>query len=934
MSEDARLKVTPQPEPTNPIPFTTVFEQEADVLKNSRVQRGVETDKPVRDTLIGLAFSGGGIRSATINLGLLQALARNQLLKNFDYLSTVSGGGYIGSWLAAFTRRSGFGEVQKALESKPYSIGAPGTPPEPAEHPAVRWLRNYSDYLTPHVGIFTGDAGAVAGSWFRNVLLNQLVLVLFLLSVVLLPSGFVLFARSVLSDRVHATAVFATGVGLVILASIMIARSMVPSDSYQARNWLFRNSVRVGLLPLLFAAALLINTSMITWHDPASTPVHYWIMAGALLYLLTWVLAALIATDKRKKTSKEKCADPDDQVVSWPTLAIAALVAGGVGGLLLHSYAVFCASLTNSSGNLWTLIVVGTVLVLTIMLLAGILQLGLLGSGCVDLVREWWARLGGSLMLCMMGWLLIFGIVVFGPLGVRVLLNTKIGTGINISALVAWVGSIVGGISAGKSAQTNGQSGGASKIMGLLNTRTGKEAVAKAAPYVFILGLLVVLSTAVHYVLGLYFAPEKTTDLWRHSLSHAQIWSSYWAIQDAGRWSGVFLAALGFLAVAAVLSWRVDVNDFSMHHFYRNRLVRCYLGASRNKERKPQPFTGFDPDDEISLASLVRPSASDPEVESYPGLYPILNGTLNVTRGGELGFQKRKAKPFIFTPLYCGYDVDTYLPTAMGRRDKLGHEQGVTLGTAMAISGAAVSPNMGFHTSPATAFFLTLFDVRLGWWMGNPKYPAKWKTGGPILGLAYLLSELLGSCDEKSKYVYLSDGAHFENLAIYELIKRRCRLIVACDCGEDGGYGFGDLMSAIEKSRTDFGVDVRIDISKIRPASSGRESENSYAVAKIHYGENDCGILIYVKASLPKDDPNATPENRTPADVISYAQSFPAFPHQSTGDQWFDEVQFESYRALGEYIGDLVIKGASLERKISAVLAGQVKSAADIDRIA
>src|SRR5581483_7037403 len=245
-----------------------------------------------------------------------------------------------------------------------------------------------------------------------------------------------------------------------------------------------------------------------------------------------------------------------------------------------------------------------------------------------------------------------------------------------------------------------------------------------------------------------------------------------------------------FFAAGFLLSWRVDVNDFSLHHFYRNRLVRCYLGAS-NPEREPEPFTGFDPNDDMALCSL------DAE---YPGPYPILNAALNITGGEELGYATRRAKSFAFTPLYCGYELagpgehelrfsrcdgfePSYCRTEQGRSKagfgKLACDCGITLGTAMAISGAAASPNMGYHTSPATAFFMALFDVRLGWWMGNPRNEKKWATTGPALGFGYLFSELFAKSDQKKNYVYLSDGGHFENLAVYELIRRRCRLIVA-----------------------------------------------------------------------------------------------------------------------------------------------------------
>lgn len=121
--------------------------------------------------LVGLAFSGGGIRSATFNLGVLQALADLKLLYRIDYLSTVSGGGYIGGWLAAWTKRlNSFGEVQKRLSTNRVQQ-------EDDREPApIRFLRVFSNYLTPKLGIFSGDTWAAAAIILRNILLNQAVL--------------------------------------------------------------------------------------------------------------------------------------------------------------------------------------------------------------------------------------------------------------------------------------------------------------------------------------------------------------------------------------------------------------------------------------------------------------------------------------------------------------------------------------------------------------------------------------------------------------------------------------------------------------------------------------------------------------------------------------------------------------------------------------
>src|SRR5262245_36692983 len=88
-----------------PVTFQEIFQEELEQIAHSRELRNKQANAEVKDSLVGLAFSGGGIRSATFNLGVLQALAESKLLRKFDYISTVSGGGYIGGWLAALTRQ-------------------------------------------------------------------------------------------------------------------------------------------------------------------------------------------------------------------------------------------------------------------------------------------------------------------------------------------------------------------------------------------------------------------------------------------------------------------------------------------------------------------------------------------------------------------------------------------------------------------------------------------------------------------------------------------------------------------------------------------------------------------------------------------------------------------------------------------------------------
>jgi hypothetical protein len=326
----------------------------------------------------------------------------------------------------------------------------------------------------------------------------------------------------------------------------------------------------------------------------------------------------------------------------------------------------------------------------------------------------------------------------------------------------------------------------------------------------------------------------------------------------------------GFLT-AFLLSLRVNINEFSMHHFYKNRLVRCYLGASA-KKRRPDLLTGFDPKDDFKIAALrakaapqqpagkatttpqdSAPQETAPPPLGYNGPYPIVNCALNLNTGSELATAERKAASFVFTPRVCGFEpahseLDKQLYerpcgdlSAHGYCDTDGFmmPEGPALGTAMAISGAAVNPNAGYHTSTPLAFLLTVFNVRLGWWVGNPRRARKRARPGPRVALWSLLAELFAQSDSRSAYLNLSDGGHFENLGLYELVRRRCRYIIVGDAEEDPQYTFGALGGAIRKCRADFGVEITINPDSLRPATDKPFSGGHCVVGTIRYPEPD-----------------------------------------------------------------------------------------------
>src|SRR5690606_6163320 len=146
----------------------------------------------------------------------------------------------------------------------------------------------------------------------------------------------------------------------------------------------------------------------------------------------------------------------------------------------------------------------------------------------------------------------------------------------------------------------------------------------------------------------------------------------------------------------------------------------------------------------------------------------------------------------------------------------------------------------------------------------------------------------------------LSDGGHFENLGLYELVRRRCRFILCVDAAADGARAFADLGNAVHKCRVDFGADIDIDVSALAPRADGTAAR-SCAVGRITYADGSTGTVLYLKPTLTGQEP---------ADVLHYARSHPCFPHEPTSDQYFDETQFESYRRLGEDIARRALEPA------------------------
>jgi hypothetical protein len=941
--------------------FAETWQFEFDALRGTLptqvepVEESQLTRKVHGADMAGLAFSGGGIRSATFNLGILQALAELRLLRDFDYLSTVSGGGYIGSWFSKWLKRIG-GDIGQ-MELKLSTVSSSGLGKKEPEE--IRFLRQYSNYLTAKTGFFSADTWTVLTTYFRNTLLNLTILVAIMGALLVIPRALVLAASKVAPTHADAIAgvdmaVTSKGIGLFAIIAVLwsvfwIAVSISTRPDPARPKWRggqSQASVISGIVfPLMLAAVLgslalwdLRASIAATWNTLGAGPsapgwaeaaasVGVWLIAPGLVYFAVWSGGWLLAQRYNANSALRTRRAAGDQAPMEKTdraaivkeaighflCAVGALAVGSLLVILTTSALARIKLPPDAHGDPVAVHVLafGMPVLLSLFGVTMILSVGLVGRMYSEKSREWWSRQGAWTTIFVIAWLALVSVSLYAP-ALLAWVHAESRGWASAALGSAWVGTTVAGLLLGSSSAT-----------GQKDSRRGLELIAAAAPYVFSAGLLFLVSAMVHALTaGAMPTPPAGASARLGAfvdLFNAQTLQSSW--QACG------LTFASMLAIGTLLAWRVDINKFSMHMMYRNRLVRAYLGAS-NAKRDPHPFTGFDENDDINFDELM---ANNGKVQRP---YHIVNTALNMVNGKELAWQTRKAGGFTFTPAFCGFELPSmaapggpkiadealrgsYRLTTTYRKTRSAKKQdddGIKLGMAVAVSGAAASPNMGFHSSPPLAFLMTLFNVRLGRWFTNPRHPldaARHTTPGA--SLFPLFNELFGLTDARSDYVYLSDGGHFENLGVYELVRRRCRLIVVIDAGADGKLDFDDLGNAIRKCATDLRVEIDINVSRIDLMRDAQFSLDHCVAGKIDYSKADgadapSGTLLYIKPSLLGTEC---------AELLNYRKTNKTFPHQSTADQWFDETQFESYRALGYQIGK-----AALKEPAAAAIAG------------
>lgn len=374
-------------------------------------------------------------------------------------------------------------------------------------------------------------------------------------------------------------------------------------------------------------------------------------------------------------------------------------------------------------------------------------------------------------------------------------------------------------------------------------------------------------------------------------------------------WGGSEFLWLGGGLAILIFWFFVDLTQWSLHPFYRRRLSSAFFVRRTTEEERREGAPGVE---ELSFRDPLYLSELDTKGR-FPEL--IVCAAANISDEGATP-PGRGAASFTFTANEVGGMSVGVLSTAefenlvkgRGNSDRLGTAaRDVTLPAAVAMSGAAVSPSMGKHSIRALTFLLGLTNVRLGVWLPNPRWVEKLagrrRAGHLRPPPWYLFHELLGHNRANHKYLYISDGGHFENLGLVELLRRGCTTIFCFDASGDSAETFNTLGEAVALARTEVQVDIEIEPEGMKPEGERGWAPTDHVLGTFRYLNTDCtdddGVLIFAKAAVTKD---------APWDVRAFHQSDKKFPNHSTFDQLFDDQKFESYRALGSHTARRAIR--------------------------
>jgi hypothetical protein len=780
--------------------------------KNDRpLLSAINNDEPAGT---GLALSGGGIRSAAFALGVLQALdqgladhpsalahgndvpteafGRPTGLAKIDYLSTVSGGGYIGSSLtvAMDVLKGGF----------PFRAGVA----DKRDSDAVGHIRNYSRYLIPH------GLPDVVGSLLvilRGLMINLLMVIGAILLLAGITGVFNPDQKAFKTSDFFGFEGFPYPPMIEALGSFAYTKLLLAIGLPGLVLWGLWRARRIDGGPEF--KGRIFNIAQI------------WIFATllcAFIELQPWAATAIF----------DRYGDPNAPISSWP---------GHVAAWLspIMPYTASAAAVFAFANRL----------------LGDSLKVAAGGSGLQTILRFVAAKLAVALVAITLP-LLIW--IVF----LQVTLWTDLGFIKRPSFMFPVVELLCGRPDAGK-----------------------PRIVPKVAPPI---------RPTWHG--EQWFRPDPMSPCSKRQTSRRLIAHLFWM-------TGLFCLILTLLTSA---------NANSLHRLYRDRLGKAFLFDPRPRRNSGSKQTDPGPRDRSELASLRAPN----------GPLHLINAAVNLQGSTALNRRGRNADFFFFSPMYCGSDSTGFvrsdiekLERAAGPDQRRSNIHIPDVGTAMAISGAAASSNMGSRSVRGLAPTLALLNIRLGYWMDNPRKLSPdfeagrtwWRRLSGRLQL-HFVEEMFSRLDENAGKVFLTDGGHIENLGLYELLRRRCKTILVVDAEADPDLRFASFVQLQRYARIDLGCRIRLPWPIIsrgamaidasvragqRPDPEVIRTIPHVAIGTIDYG-NSVGRLIYVKSALSGDENDY---------ILSYKQKHSQFPHETTGDQFFSEEQFEAYRALG-----------------------------------
>lgn len=879
------------------------------ILRHERRLLGLCDDDLSKPDGVGLALSGGGIRSGAFALGVIQCLAEKGHLKRVDYLSTVSGGGYIGAWLSTYLHRlSPLSAKEKVAAMNqgllPRITERQEKELERTDLASLRYIRRFSSYLTPETGL-SRDLLSTAGIVITNLLLSLIIVTSLLLGL----AFFVLFIGAIVQSILASEQIGTWFLGALLLATLLAFVAVIcftPAideilgiSRGTQKSYRPETAVRVGSW-MLVTSLLLLSFAVVIWTlsyaEKISLPfaafdfalVDYPKSIGKYLVLsveamslfyffVNLPLIVLTGWDERTKTNS--------WLVGFAALgreSFLAFVSGGIGGTVLFSL-IFALDYSFFFTE-WTATVLGIPFAVSTVVVTMTIHLMLEGRALPPELREWWYRVISTLMGAAPIWTILAGAAVIGPALFR--------------------GDSIRWISAAAVAWTSSAAFTTIMALGRFTGKSGENKLlvqlTPIAIWILITGLVLAAFAGAYHFLGVGNVQSCRAGISACVYAHAYKLGQF-LCSDQGLMKTSLFALITTIGLV-FFNLHYNINLHSMNQLYRNRLVRCFLGATNvaHDDRSP---SGFDHKDDYPLAKLSKQRPMH-----------IFCASINLSGTKELAWQTRKALSFMFTPFYVGYTVPMLSKPQSGRDGQYaqGHfvrttkymnqEDDMTVGNAMTISGAAVSPNQGYHTNKGLAFLMALANARTGRWCPNPAGPVQHKLD-PGGGVWWFIKELFGSAHERGKFVYLSDGGHFENMGLYELARRRCAKIIVIDGEQDNSFRFDGLAEGMRKARLDLNAEISLSTEEIRPPKSSRHSKTSFALGTIVYDHNRDrrAEILYIKLSLPK----ATVRD-VPADVWSYATLHTGFPYEHTTDQWFDETQFEAYRKLGYAIAKQV----------------------------